>query len=54
VILPNPAGGVVVAGQFFGSPDFDPGTSTFRLTSLGNADAFLVLLTSSGGLSLIP
>jgi len=50
----NPAGGVLVSGQFFGSPDFDPGTNVFRLTSLGSADAFVVLLTSAGALSLTP
>lgn len=53
-ILPFPTGGVLVAGQFFGSPDFDPGTNVFRLTSLGSADAFAVLLTSAGALSLTP
>lgn len=53
-IAPFPAGGVVVAGQFFGSPDFDPGTPAFRLTSLGSADIFVVLLTSAGALSLTP
>jgi hypothetical protein len=53
-IAPFPAGGVVTAGQFFGSPDFDPGTPIFRLTSLGDADIFVVLLTSTGALSLTP
>lgn len=53
-ILPFPTGGVLVSGQFFGSPDFDPGTDVFRLTSLGSADGFVVLLTSSGALSLTP
>ena len=53
-IVTSPAGGVVVSGQFFGSPDFDPGTKVFRLTSLGGADAFVVLLTAAGALSLTP
>ena len=53
-IAPFPTGGVVIAGQFFGSPDFDPGTPAFRLTSLGSADIFVVLLTSAGALSLTP
>ena len=39
---------------FFGSPDFDPGAPVFRLTSLGSADAFVVLLTSAGALALTP
>jgi hypothetical protein len=53
-VAPFPSGGVVTAGQFFGSPDFDPGASAFRLTSLGSADIFVVLLTSTGALSLTP
>jgi len=53
-IVAFPAGGVLVSGQFFGSPDFDPGTNVFRLTSLGSADGFVVLLTSSGALTLTP
>jgi hypothetical protein len=53
-VAPFPSGGVVTAGQFFGSPDFDPGAPVFRLTSLGNADIFVVLLTSTGALSLTP
>jgi hypothetical protein len=53
-ILPFPTGGVLVSGQFFGSPDFDPGTNVFRLTSLGSADGFVVLLTAAGALSLTP
>lgn len=53
-VAPFPSGGVLAAGQFFGSPDFDPGTPAFRLTSLGSADIFVVLLTSTGALSLTP
>jgi hypothetical protein len=53
-IAPFPSGGVVTAGQFFGAPDFDPGAPAFRLTSLGSADIFVVLLTSTGALSLTP
>ena len=53
-IVPFPAGGVLTAGQFFGSPDFDPGAPAFRLTSLGSADVFVVLLTGTGALSLVP
>lgn len=53
-VAPFPSGGVVTAGQFFGSPDFDPGAPAFRLTSLGSADVFVVLLTSGGALALTP
>ena len=53
-VAPFPSGGVVTAGQFFGSPDFDPGAPAFRLTSLGSADIFVVLLTTAGALSLTP
>lgn len=53
-VLPFPTGGILVSGQFFGSPDFDPGTNVFRLTSLGSADGFVVLLTAAGALSLTP
>ena len=53
-VAPFSSGGVLAAGQFFGSPDFDPGAPAFRLTSLGSADAFVVLLTSTGALSLTP
>ena len=49
-----PLGGVLVAGRFFGSPDFDPGTPSFRLISLGASDGFLVMLTSAGALALTP
>lgn len=42
------AGNVLVAGRFFGSPDFDPGSTSFRMASLGGADGFLVKLTSAG------
>lgn len=48
----DPLDRVLVAGRFFGSPDFDPGDSAFRLTSLGEADAFVVLLTASGALAV--
>jgi hypothetical protein len=42
------AGNVLAAGRFFGSPDFDPGSGSFRMASLGDADGFLVKLTSAG------
>jgi hypothetical protein len=45
------AGNVLAAGRFFGSPDFDPGSGSFRMASLGDADGFLVKLTSTGTLA---
>lgn len=45
-------GAVYVAGKFFSTPNFDPGSGNFRLTSLGDADGFLVKLTSEGLLAL--
>ncbi len=53
-VTTDPQGGVFVVGRFFGSPDFDPGSAAFRLTSLGDADGFLVLLTAAGTLALLP
>ena len=53
-VVPYPGARILVAGTFFGSPDFDPGATTFRLTSVGSADGFAVLLTSAGGLALVP
>ena len=50
----DPGFNVLVAGRFFGSPDFDPGPTSFRLTSIGGADAFLVKLTSAGALATVP
>ena len=40
---------VYVAGGFWGTANFDPGAGTYPLTSLGNKDAFLLKLNSSGG-----
>ncbi len=40
---------VYVDGGFWGTADFDPGTGTYPLTSLGNKDVFLLTLNSSGG-----
>ena len=50
----DPTGGFVVAGRFFGSPDFDPGSSALALVSLGEADGFVLRLTADGALALIP
>lgn len=50
----DPSGNVLVGGRFFGTPDFDPGSSALRLTSLGEADVFLVKLTAAGTLATTP
>lgn len=48
------SGSLLVAGRFFGTPDFDPGVPTFRLLSLGEADGFVLRLTAAGALATIP
>jgi hypothetical protein len=48
------SGNLLVAGQFFGTPDFDPGAPAFRLLSLGEADGFVVKLTAAGALLITP
>jgi hypothetical protein len=44
------AGGVLVTGHFGGTVDFNPSSSTLNLTSAGQADVFVLKLTSAGGL----
>ena len=51
-VAADASGAVYVAGQFFSTPNFDPGSGNFRLTSLGGADGFLVKLTADGLLAL--
>jgi hypothetical protein len=41
-------GNVYVAGTFFGTADFNPGTGISNLTSVGDADIFIVKLDPSG------
>lgn len=43
-------GNVYVAGNFRGTADFDPGPTSFLLTSAGRNDAFVVKLDSAGNL----
>lgn len=42
------AGNVCIGGNFKGSPDFDPGASTYSLQSAGGSDAFISKLDASG------
>jgi hypothetical protein len=48
------SGNVIVAGRFFGSPDFDPSGSALVLVSVGEADGFVVKLTPDGRLATTP
>ena len=50
----DPTGFIVVGGSFFGSPDFDPGSSALVFTSLGESDGFVLKLTPSGSLATNP
>lgn len=48
------SGNVIVAGRFFGSPDFDPSGSALVLVSVGESDGFVVKLASDGKLATTP
>jgi len=50
----DPTGFIVVGGNFFGSPDFDPGSSALVFTSLGESDGFALKLTPGGSLATNP
>lgn len=41
-------GNVYSTGQFYGTGDFDPGPSTFNMTSFGSTDSYINKLDSSG------
>ena len=41
-------GNVYTTGEFYGTIDFDPGTGTHNLTSLGSSDIFIQKLDNSG------
>jgi len=47
-------GTALVAGRFFGSPNFGTAAAPFAFTSRGDADGFLVKLNSSGALATSP
>ncbi|MFO0881206.1 MAG: SdrD B-like domain-containing protein [Gemmataceae bacterium] len=43
------SGNVILTGYFSGTVDFDPGLSTFNMTSAGDTDAYLCKMDSAGG-----
>lgn len=42
------SGNFLITGNFSGTADFDPGTGSFTLTSMGGEDAYVCKLNSSG------
>lgn len=47
-IATDPFGNVFITGSFQGTVDFDPGATTFNLTSKGNYDGFVCKLDEAG------
>src|SRR5690606_33500486 len=47
-IATGPTGNVIVAGQFRGAADFDPGPGTFMLTPFAGFDIFVSSFDSAG------
>ncbi len=48
-ITTNTLGNIVIAGQFNGTKDFDPGAGVFNLTSAGGSDVYILKLDAVGG-----
>ena len=48
-VVTDSAGNVYTTGSFTGTVDFDPGTGTVNLTSVGLEDIFVTKSDSSGG-----
>jgi len=48
-IATDPSGNPVVAGSYFGTVDFDPGTGIYNLTAMGSGDIFVLKLNSTDG-----
>ncbi len=53
-IVSGGQGTALVGGRFFGSPNFGTAAAPFAVTSLGDADGFLVKLNASGALAANP
>jgi hypothetical protein len=43
------SGSLYITGSFYGTADFDPGSSVFSRTSAGEEDVFVMKLNSNGG-----
>jgi hypothetical protein len=52
-IAVHSSGSVYVAGYFYGTADFDPGTGTENLTASGHADIYVVKLDTNGDLNWV-
>ncbi|MBL7912358.1 MAG: SBBP repeat-containing protein [Bacteroidia bacterium] len=50
-IIHDPSGNIYCIGYFAGTGDFDPGVSSFNLSSSGNNDIFISKLNSTGNYS---
>ncbi len=50
-IATDASGNVYTTGHFYGTADFDPGTASFNLTSVGGYDVFISKLDASGNFS---